>query len=90
MGASTPMMYGAQGTDFAPLQSMGASTPTTYGAQEFYSESMGVQTSTMYWGFYTTLLFVYSYVYSSRHTNFGEHGYQSFIDEVIEFHSITS
>ena len=69
---------------------MGASTRMTYGTQEFYSESMGVHTRMMYWGFYTTLLFVYSYVYSSRHTNFGEHDYQSFIDNVVDFHSITS
>ena len=34
-------------------------------------------------------LFV-SYVYSSKQTNFGDQGYQSFIDRVIEFHSITS
>ena len=48
VGASTPTMYGTQGTDFAPLQSMGSSTPTTYGVQEFYSKSIGVLTPTTY------------------------------------------
>ena len=88
IGASTPTTYSTQGTDFAPLQSMGASTPMMYGTQEFYSKSMGVHAPTTYWGFYITLLFVY--FYSSKHTNVGEHGCQSFIDKVIEFQSITS
>ena len=57
MGASTPVMYGVQGTDFAPLQSMGASTPTMYDAQEFYSESMGVHTPTTL--FFFTLMFIH-------------------------------
>ena len=58
--------------------------------QEFYCKSIGVLTPTKYWGFYADLLFVYSYVYSSKHANLSEHGYQSFIDKVTEFHSIGS
>ena len=105
MGASTPTTYGTQGADFAPLQSTGASTPTTYGTQgaDFAPlQSTGASTPTMHksstaraWvcshpqcseGLH---LFV-SYVYSSKHTNFGDQGYQSFTDRVTEFHSITS
>ena len=45
------MTYSAQGTDFAPLQSVGVSTPTTYSAQgtDFAPlQSMGASTPTMY------------------------------------------